>query len=86
MATTTPRTPDPLPQPQQTPSPARGYFLGTIDRFVKYIQCFHAQNQLQSMDDRLLADIGVNRGDIPNVVWGDGNACELPQKPKPTKN
>jgi uncharacterized protein YjiS (DUF1127 family) len=29
-----------------------------------------AERQLQSLDDRMLADIGVRRGEIANRVWG----------------
>lgn len=29
-----------------------------------------AENELAGMDDHMLADIGVSRGDIHNKVWG----------------
>ncbi len=30
----------------------------------------HAERQLHALDDRMLADIGVRRGEISSRVWG----------------
>ncbi|MCP5084985.1 MAG: DUF1127 domain-containing protein [Alphaproteobacteria bacterium] len=32
-----------------------------------------AQRQLETLDDRLLADIGIERADIQTKVWGGYN-------------
>ncbi len=50
----------------QTPAPAAGSNLRT--RFRRWRQRRATIAQLESLDDRLLADIGLVRGDIPAVA------------------
>ena len=49
-------------------------FLPTLSRIaggvVTYAKRRHAASQLEALDDRLLADIGVSRCDIRDLVWG----------------
>ena len=40
-------------------------------RVVSYVSRSRAERQLQSLDDRLLADIGVRRSEIHRMVWGN---------------
>ena len=45
-------------------------FLGRIaSGVVRYVQRTRAESQLQALDDRLLADIGVARSEIRTLVW-----------------
>ena len=37
---------------------------------VRFFQLSAAERQLSNLDDRLLADIGLERADIHNKVWG----------------
>ena len=37
---------------------------------VRYFELVSAERQLEKLDDRLLADIGLERGDIHARVWG----------------
>lgn len=43
---------------------------GLIGRVRSYVERSRAERQLRQMDDRMLADIGVHRGDIEKIVWG----------------
>ncbi len=43
---------------------------GMMRRLKSYLSRSRAERQLFQLDDRLLADIGVNRGDISRSVWG----------------
>ena len=47
----------------------------TVSRIAHSIGRFftmsRAQRELDELDDRMLADIGLRRGDIRRVVWGD---------------
>jgi uncharacterized protein YjiS (DUF1127 family) len=59
---------------------------GVIDLFTSIAKWFnskvqnsHVMNQLYSMDDRALADIGLTRGDIEGVV--DGTWRRVPFQP-----
>ena len=44
---------------------------GLMSRVRAYLARSRAERQLQQLDDRLLADIGLNRGDISRSVWGN---------------
>ena len=39
-------------------------------RVVSYVGRSRAERQLQALDDRLLADIGMRRSEIHRMVWG----------------
>jgi uncharacterized protein YjiS (DUF1127 family) len=43
-----------------------------IKAVVEYAERARAEQQLASLDDRLLRDIGVSRADIHSMVWGGG--------------
>jgi uncharacterized protein YjiS (DUF1127 family) len=43
---------------------------GIISRIVHYFDCVKAENQLAALDDRMLADIGIDRADIHDLVRG----------------
>jgi uncharacterized protein YjiS (DUF1127 family) len=46
-------------------------FLGRVsDRVTSYVSRNRAERQLEALDDRLLADIGINRSEIRRMVWG----------------
>ena len=46
-------------------------FLGRVAGSVHgYISRARAERQLESLDDRLLADIGLRRSEIHKMVWG----------------
>jgi uncharacterized protein YjiS (DUF1127 family) len=45
--------------------------FGLMGRMKIYIARSKAERQLLQMDDRMLADIGVMRGEISSVVWGN---------------
>ena len=40
---------------------------------VTYFEMKAAQRQLETLDDRLLNDIGIERADIAKKVWGSYN-------------
>lgn len=40
-------------------------------RVVNYVSRSRAERQLQALDDRLLADIGMRRSEIHRMVWGN---------------
>lgn len=40
-------------------------------RVVNYVARSRAERQLQALDDRLLADIGMRRSEIHRMVWGN---------------
>jgi uncharacterized protein YjiS (DUF1127 family) len=40
-------------------------------RVVNYVSRSRAERQLQALDDRLLADIGMRRSEIQRMVWGN---------------
>ena len=44
---------------------------GLMGRVKTYLAKSRAARQLSQMDDRMLADIGINRGDINARVWGN---------------
>jgi uncharacterized protein YjiS (DUF1127 family) len=46
-------------------------YLGRIaGSVVGYMNRARAERQLEALDDRLLADIGVSRSEIRHMVWG----------------
>lgn len=46
-------------------------FLGRVsDRVTSYVSRSRAERQLEALDDRLLADIGISRSQIHRMVWG----------------
>ena len=49
-----------------------GYTMGTglMGRVKTYLARNRAERQLCQLDDRLLADIGVKRSEISEMVWG----------------
>ena len=51
----------------------QGFNMGTglLGRVRTYIARSRAERQLAQLDDRLLADIGVKRGEITKMVWGN---------------
>ncbi len=44
--------------------------VGVMGRMKTYLAKNRAARQLSQLDDRMLADIGINRGEINNRVWG----------------
>lgn len=44
---------------------------GIMGRVKTYLAKSRAARQLSQMDDRMLADIGLSRGDINARVWGN---------------
>lgn len=49
----------------------QGVTMGTglLGRVKTYMSKSRAERQLSQLDDRLLADIGLNRADIGRIVW-----------------
>jgi len=43
---------------------------GLMGRVQSYLAKSRAERQLAQLDDRMLADIGLSRGDINKMVWG----------------
>jgi uncharacterized protein YjiS (DUF1127 family) len=69
-------------------------FAGIAKWFNSKVQSSRVMNQLYSMDDRALADIGLTRGDIESVLNGTwarepfqplAQNLELPQNTKASK-
>ena len=44
--------------------------VGVMGRMKTYLAKNRAARQLSQLDDRMLADIGIARGEISNRVWG----------------
>jgi uncharacterized protein YjiS (DUF1127 family) len=59
---------DPLDQPE----PAPGLIRRAVRAYLEWRTLRSAVRTLQSMDDRILADIGMSRGEIQSVVYGKG--------------
>jgi uncharacterized protein YjiS (DUF1127 family) len=55
---------------QTVRNPAFGPSHDVMSRVKTYLARLRAERQLNQMDDRLLADIGLKRGDIGFSVWG----------------
>jgi len=49
-------------------------FTRSSTRLAAYLRARKARDRLMSLDDRLLADIGISRGDIARAVAGEGVA------------
>ena len=43
---------------------------GLMGKVKGFLARSRAERQLHQLDDRMLADIGVSRGDITTRVWG----------------
>ena len=43
---------------------------GLLGRMHDYLSRSRAERHLAALDDRLLADIGLQRSDIGKMVWG----------------
>jgi uncharacterized protein YjiS (DUF1127 family) len=43
---------------------------GLMGQLKSFLARSNAERQLRQLDDRLLADIGLKRGDISRSVWG----------------
>jgi len=50
--------------------PLQGIVLSLFGAVATYLRRRRACALLMSMDDRQLRDIGINRGEIPNAVYG----------------
>lgn len=44
---------------------------GVMGRVKTYLARSRAERQLHQLDDRMLADIGIVRGEISTRVWGN---------------
>lgn len=44
---------------------------GLMGKVKGYLSRSRAERQLQGLDDRMLRDIGLNRGEITRMVWGN---------------
>ncbi len=49
----------------------RSPLTGLMFAMREYFTRSRAERQLHQLDDRLLSDIGLNRGEISRQVWGD---------------
>lgn len=50
---------------------APDFLTRVSSRVVNYVSRSRAERQLQALDDRLLADIGMRRSEIQRMVWGN---------------
>ena len=46
------------------------FLTGMTRRVTSYVSMSRARRQLEALDDRLLADIGLNRSEIDTVIHG----------------
>lgn len=44
--------------------------IGLLGRVRTYIIRSRAERQLTQLDDRMLADIGMQRSEISSLIWG----------------
>jgi uncharacterized protein YjiS (DUF1127 family) len=47
-----------------------GFLNRVSSRVTSYVSRSRAERQLEQLDDRLLADIGMRRSEIHKMVWG----------------
>lgn len=52
------------------PASIREFFSRLANGVADYMRRSHTERELESLDDRLLADIGLMRSDIRHLVWG----------------
>lgn len=45
--------------------------IGFIARYNETAKLRRAEKELNKLSDRLLADMGMSRGDVHEKVWGD---------------
>ena len=67
---------DTLPQAERTPGLLRRIadtVSGWVRAYIERRALRAAVRALQGMDDRMLADIGMQRGEIHSIVHGGGN-------------
>ncbi|HUR42907.1 MAG TPA: DUF1127 domain-containing protein [Aestuariivirga sp.] len=50
---------------------ASGASNGLMGRIRTFLARSRAEHQLAQLDDRLLADIGLKRSEISQMVWGE---------------
>ncbi|MGF7161370.1 uncharacterized protein YjiS (DUF1127 family) [Rhodoligotrophos appendicifer] len=50
-----------------------GFLSRVSSRVKRYVELSRAERELDQLDDRLLLDIGLNRGEIRRMVWGPNN-------------
>lgn len=48
-----------------------GFGEGLMGKVRSFIAKTRAEHELSQLDDRLLADIGLNRSEIRTTVWGN---------------
>jgi len=48
-----------------------GMSAGLVSRVRTFLAKSRAERQLSQLDDRMLADIGLKRSEIHQMVWGD---------------
>jgi uncharacterized protein YjiS (DUF1127 family) len=61
-----------LYDPLELPEPAPGLIRRAVRAYIEWRTLRSAVRTLQDMDDRILADIGMTRGEIQSVVYGRG--------------
>ena len=52
-------------------SKSLGRSAGVMGRIRTFLARSRAEQQLDQLDDRLLADIGLKRSEITKMVWGN---------------
>ena len=67
---------DTLPLAEPTPGPLRriaSALIGFVRAYLERKTLRSTVRVLQGMDDRMLADIGMTRGEIHSIVYSAGN-------------